>query len=167
VTVQELRDTLSKLVELLQATDAKAATTRDLTEFVEATKPFGDLTLKAFVKLAEAGRAPKSADPPPTPKPRPGKAVQTDPTALSAEVTRLYERAAEVDVTEEKIRAACGRLSSLKKDALVQLAEGIGLHGMKAKKVSDIADAVTARLLDRKGAAVRGQLIERPASPSS
>jgi hypothetical protein len=166
VTVQELRDTLSKLVELLQAADAKAATTRDLTEFVDATKSFEDLTLKAFVKLAEAGRAPKNSDPLTT-KPRPGKAGQADPAALSAEVTGLYERAAEADVTEEGIRAACGQLGSLKKDALVKLAEGIGLHGMKAKKLTDIAGAITARLLDRKGAAVRGQLIERPVSPSS
>ena len=58
MTVQDLRDTLTKLVELLEATDAKAATTNGLTEFVEATANFGNLKLKEFVKLAEKGRTP-------------------------------------------------------------------------------------------------------------
>jgi hypothetical protein len=161
VTVQELRETLTRLVGLLDAAGAKAATTRDLTEFVESTAPFGDLTLKAFVKLAEAGRMP------PPPKSQAAGKTKADPSAVLSEVRDLYERAADPTVTEDQVRAACGRLSALAKDALVRLADGIELLGMKAKKKDDIVAAITSRLLDRKGAAIRRQLIDRPAEATA
>jgi hypothetical protein len=157
MTVQDLRDTLTQLVGLLQAADAKAATTRGLTEFVAETASFGDLTLKAFVKLAEAGR------PPAAPKAKSPTKAKADPAALAAEVTDMYERAANPAVTEDLIRTACGRLGALTKDPLVRLADGIELFGMKAKKKDDIVAAITERLLDRKGAAIRRGLIDRPA----
>ncbi len=77
MTVNELRDTLTRLVELLQAADAKAATTRGLSEFIESTETFGDLSLKAFVKLAEAGRNP------PEPRPRASARPKVDLAALA------------------------------------------------------------------------------------
>jgi hypothetical protein len=157
MTVQDLRETLTQLVALLQAADAKAATTRGLTEFVAETASFGDLTLKAFVKLAEAGRSPAA------PKAKSPTKAKADPAALTAEVTDLYARAADSAVTEDLIRAACGRLATLAKDALVRVADGIELSGMKAKKKDDIVAAITNRLLDRKGAAIRRGLIDRPA----
>ncbi len=164
MTVQELRETLIRLVDLLRASDAKASTLKELSEFVESAADFGDLSLKAFVKLAEAGRTPpKSA----TPKNQPSAKTAADPTALAQEIKNLYESAGDPAVAEEQIRATCGRLTPLKKDALVTVAEGIGLEGMKSKLKGDIVAAVTARLLDRKGAAIRSQLIGRPAAPDS
>lgn len=156
MNVNQLRDTLSQLTTLLRAAGARQSTLDGLTEFVEATAPFGDLTVKAFVKLAEVGRSP------PPPKSPPSAKARADPTALAAEVKDLYERAADPAVTEQQVRAACARLSALAKDALVRLADGIELFGMKAKKKDDIVAAITNRLLDRKGAAIRRQLIDRP-----
>src|SRR5262249_36308699 len=125
MTVQELRETLTRLVELLRAADAKVGTTNSLAEFVELTAGFDALTLKAFVKLAEVGRTPPTQKPPPAPKTRPVKPA-ADPGTVVAEVTALYERAEEPTVTEEQIRSACGRLDVLKKDILVRLSEGVG-----------------------------------------
>jgi hypothetical protein len=161
VTVRELRETLTRLTGLLQAADAKAATVKGLTEFVESITAFDDLSLKEFAKLAEAARAPADAKPTGGRKSS-GAKTTADAGAVSQEVTSLYERAAEPAVTEEQIREACGKLGTFKKDALVNLSEGIGLFGMKAKPKDDIISAVTARLLDRKGAAIRRQLIDRP-----
>jgi hypothetical protein len=161
VTVQDLRDTLTRLVELLQAADAKPATTRGLTEFVERTAGFRELSLKAFVNLAEAGWTPSTVKVP-SGKRTSGR-TGADPAVVAAEVKDLYERAADLSVTEDQVRTACGRLAALSKDSLVHLADDIGLHGMKAKKKGDIVAGITNRVLDRKGAAIRRQLIDRPA----
>jgi hypothetical protein len=164
VTVQELRETITRLVELLRAADAKANTLRELNEFIESTAAFGDLTLKAFVKLAEAGRTPPKQ---PTVKtPRTVKA-SADPTVLSREVESLYARAADPTVTEEQIQTACGQLTPFKKETIVKVAESVGLEGMKSKPKGEIVTAITTRLLDRKGSAIRSQLIGRPATPDS
>jgi len=163
VTVQELRETLTRLVELLQAADAKAATTKGLTEFVELTAGFDDLTLKAFVRLAEVGQNPPTPKATATPKPKSGG--KSDREALAAEIRGLYERVADPAVTEEQLRTACGRLGPLAKDALVRVAEGVGLQGMKAKTKNDIVAAITGRLLERKEAAIRRHLVDRPPPP--
>jgi hypothetical protein len=163
VTVQELRDTLVRLIALLEAADAKAATTRGLSEFVEATAGFGELSLKAFVGLAEKGRTPAAEKTAGSLRAKSTKGGK-DPVAIAAEVKDLYERAADPNVSEEQVRTACGQLGALTKDGLVKLADDIGLLGMKAKKKDDIVAGITHRLLDRKGAAIRKQLINRPAS---
>lgn len=158
MTVREFRETLAQLVRLLEAADAKKATVTGLAEFIEATTTFGDLTLKAFVKLAEAGRTPAAPKPSPTRKPR----ATADAAGIAAEVKDLYDRAGEAGVTEEQIRAACGRLAPVDKDSLVALANEIGLVGMKSRTKPQIVAGITERLLDRKGAAIRRQLIDRP-----
>ena len=160
MTVQDLRETLTQLVRLLEAADAKKGTVTGLNEFIEATSGFGDLNLKAFVKLAEVGRTPPAPRPP---APRRGGA-KVDPAAVMAEVRALYERAAEPNVTEEQVRAACDRLGGLTKGKLVELADSIGLVGMNAKKKDEIVAGITNRVVDRKGAAIRRQLIDRPVS---
>lgn len=164
MTVNQLRETLDQLSGLLRAAGAKATTLNDLSEFVETTVPFGDLTLKAFVKLAETGRTPSTPRPPRTTQARQPK---TDPEAVKSEVKGLYERAADPSVTEEQMRAACGRLGGLSKDALVRLADSMDLLGMRVKRKDDIVAGITDRLLDRKGAAIRRQLTDRPASSST
>jgi hypothetical protein len=161
VTVQELRDTLTKFVELLKAADAKVATTRALTEFVEQARPFDDLKLGDFVKLAEKGRNPPQPSAPAA-RPRQSGGQSADPGTLAAEVKGLYDSAGDERVTEGAIREACGRLSALKKDGLIVVAEAIGLAGMQSKKKDEIVTQITNRLLERKGAAIRGQLIDRP-----
>jgi Glu-tRNA(Gln) amidotransferase subunit E-like FAD-binding protein len=146
------------LVALLQAANAKSATITGLNEFIISTQTFGDLNLKAFVKLAETGRTPAA-----TASPTRSLGKQTvDTNALAADIVNLYQRAAQQEVTEEQIKVACSRLSSLKKDSLLKLAEEIGLLGMGSKSIKIIVAAITSRLLDRKGAAIRGQLIARP-----
>jgi hypothetical protein len=158
MTVKELNETLTQLVALLQAANAKSATITGLNEFIISTQTFGDLNLKAFVKLAETGRTPAA-----TASPTRSLGKQTvDTNALAADIVNLYQRAGEPAVTEEQIRTAGGRLTSLKKDGLLKLAEAIGLLGMKSKTVKEIAAVITNRLLDRKGASIRGQLIARP-----
>jgi hypothetical protein len=147
------------LVKLLEASDAKASTTRGLSEFVELTGGFDNESLKAFVKLAEVGRNPPTA----VPKTK-GKTKVGDPEAIAAEVKDLYERAAEPAVTEERMREACDKLGGLSKDGLVRLADAIGLFGMKSKKKDGIVLEITNRLLDRKGAVIRKELINRPQS---
>lgn len=162
MTVDDLRATLTSLVRLLEAADGKAGTIKALTEFIESTAGFGELNLKAFVKLAEVGRTP------PTPKAAsPQKRTATaDPEKLASEVKDLYERVADPQVTEEQVRELCGRLDPLNKDSLARLAEGIGLYGMKSKKKADIIAEITNRLLERKGAAIRRGLIDRPVATS-
>jgi len=50
----------------------------------------------------------------------------------------------------------------LKKDDLVKVADAIELFGMKSRTKNEIIEAITNRILDRKGAAIRRQLIDRP-----
>lgn len=164
MTIHELRETLGKLYALLQAADAKAATLKGLAEFIELTQEFGDLNLKAFVKLADTGRNPPA--PPTGGRGGSSRGVTADPAAVSAELADLYARAADPAVTEEQVRAACAKLGGLKKDGLLSVAAGVGIEGMKSKKVGEIADAITSRLVERKGAAIRGQLIHRPTAPA-
>ena len=166
MTVNELRETLRRLLELLRAADAKAGTVKDLTEFVELTAGFGDVTLKGFVKFAETGQQP------PATKSTSGRGSSgakstADVDSLVRDVTSLYERAADPSVTEEHIRAVCGSLGSLKKDELTKVAAAIGLEGMKSRPKGDIATAISARILDRKGAAIRGHLVHRPPASAS
>lgn len=163
MTVDELRETLIQLGRLLQAADAKKGTVSGLAEFVELAAPFGPLSLKAFVKLAEAGQKPP-ADRPPG-QGRGGAAPKADADALARDLAALYERAGGLEVSEEQLRAACAPLGGLTKDGLVRVADAVGLVGMKAKAKGDIADAITARLLGRKGAATRRELIDRPPAP--
>lgn len=161
MTVNELRETLTRLVGLLEAADAKAATTRGLTEFIALTTPFGDLSLKAFAALAEAGRTPR-ADGGGLGRPRSAPKGKVDPGAVDAEVRDLYTRAGEATVTLEQVRAVCGRLGGLTKDALVKVADGIELHGAKGKSKADLVRLITDRLVDRKETAIRRTLIDRP-----
>lgn len=163
MTVNDLRETLTKLVELLRAADSKAGTVNGLSEFVTLTEGFGELKLKEFVKLAEAGKNPPAPRPPATWGGGGGRqTVSAD--AVATELADLYARAADPAVTEDQVRAACGKLTALKKEDVVKVAEGVGLEGMKSKKKDDIIAAVTSRLVERKGAAIRGQLIHRPHS---
>ena len=159
MTVKELNETLTQLVALLKAANAKATTMQGLSEFIESTATFSDLNLKAFVKLAEAGRNPPVSVSTST---RNSTKVTADTNAIASEVVNLYHRAGEQSVTEEQIRKACDKLASFKKDGLLKLAEGIELLGMKNKTIKDIVAGITNRLLERKGAAIRGQLIQRP-----
>ncbi|MBN9517150.1 hypothetical protein J0H58_01310 [bacterium] len=161
MTVNDLRETLTNLVALLAAADAKAATTRGLTEFVELTAPFGDMTLKAFASLAEAGRTPRG-EAAGGRRVRPVAAAKADPAAVEAEVVDLYARAAESAVTAAQVEAACDRLGGLTKDALARLAERIELFGAKAMRKDALVAAITARVVERKDAAVRRTLIDRP-----
>jgi hypothetical protein len=163
VTVDALRETLTRLTALLEAADAKPATTRGLAEFVELTGSFGELSLKAFVTLAEAGRTPR-ADSAGAGRPKSTAKAKADPGAVEAEVRDLYARAGEPAVTIEQVRAACVRLGTLKKDGLIRVAEAIELHGAKGMKNGDLVGAITSRLVDRKETAVRRTLIDRPAA---
>jgi hypothetical protein len=162
VTVNELRDTLTKLVGLLEAADAKAATTRSLSEFIDLSAPFGELSLKAFATLAETGRAGPS-----TGRPKAAPRGKVDPAAVETEIKDLYARAGEVAVTVEQVKTACGRLGGLTKDALVRVAEGIEMFGAKAMKKDTLVEGITARLVDRKETAVRRTLIDRPQAVDS
>lgn len=163
MTVDDLRATLNQVLGLLRATDAKATTIRELGEFVEQTKGFSDLTLKSFVKLAEAGKAP------PVPRAvgngdgRGGRSGGTpNAGALSGAVKNLYDRAADPGVTEEQMRGACAALSGLTKTQMVEVAASLGLQGVKSNTKDSIVTAITERLLDRKRSAIRNQLVHRP-----
>lgn len=159
MTVNDLRSTLIQLVALLDAAGAKATTTKALAGFIEDCKPFGDSTLAAFIKFAEQGRNP--------PAPKPTSRTQTkkaNPDELANQVKHLYDHAAEATVTEDQIRETCGRLDGLTKAALVKVAERIELFGMNSKVKGPIVTAITQRLLERKGATTRRQLLHRPDS---
>ena len=167
MTVNDLRDTLNQLVGLLRATDAKAGTIRELSEFIEETRRFHDLTLKGFVKLADVGRNPPSPGRPSAGgRGKSGASGTPDAGALRDAVKNLYDRAADPTVTEEQIRVACAALGPLKKDQLVEVAATLGLLGVKVKNKDGIVAAITERLLDRKGSAIRKQMIHRPAEPA-
>jgi hypothetical protein len=159
MTVNEFNKTLTQLVELLKITKSNQQTINGLEEFIESTATFGDLTLKAFVKLAETGRTPKLTT---TPQTRNTSKQTVDATAIVIEIKNLYDHAGESTVTEEQIKSESNRLNSLKKPELVKLADSIELSGMKSKKIGEIISGITNRILDRKGAAVRRQLIDRP-----
>jgi hypothetical protein len=163
VTIDQLRETLRQLNRLLEAADAKKATTVGLTEFIEATAPFGELSIKAFVTLAEAGRTPPSDRTSVSPRRGATTKTKVDFTVLAGVLKNLYDRAAEPDVNEEQIRTACAQLGALTKGQLVQIAEGVGLAGMKSKKKDELVAEITRRLIERKGAAIRRQLVDRPA----
>lgn len=162
MTVSDLRNTLTHLLGLLGTADAKPAKLRDLSEFIELTAEFDGLTLKAFLKLAVAGQCP------PTTRPTTikGSGTSRAPSALAAEVKDLFERASDPSVTEEQCRTTCGMLGKLTKPLLAELAESISVYGMLRKNKAEIITAITNQLLDRKGAAIRRTLINRPESNS-
>jgi hypothetical protein len=158
VKISELRQTLTELTRLLHAAGATRAT-KDLTEFTASLQAFQELTLSAFVKLAEAGRRP--------PEPRKVGGGKTDVEALRREIKDLYARASSPDVTEEDVRTTCDRLANAKKltkKDLVAIASETELVGMEKRKNDDIVTEIRNRLVDLKGAAIRRQMINRPGS---
>lgn len=158
MTVSELRNMLTHLHGLLVTADAKPVMLRGLYEFIERTAEFDELTLNALLKLAAAGQRQPSTRPAPITSPGPRRS----PSAIAAEVKDLFERAGDPSVTEEKCRDACELLGTLTKPALAELAESIAVHGMRNKTKTQISAAITNQLLDRKGAAIRRTLINRP-----
>ena len=163
MTINDLRETLIQLLGLLRATDAKAATIRDLNEFAEQTRGFGELSLAKFVKLAEAGRTPPTPKPPDSGRRTNGAVGTPDVAELNAAVKTLYEQAADHNVSEEQMCVACDALASLKKGQLVETAATVGLRGMGAKTKEVIIKSIRDRLLDRKRSAIRKEMIHRPA----
>lgn len=159
MTVDDLRGTLTQLAGLLRAADAKKSTVAGLDEFVELAAPFGGLSLKAFIKLAETGQKPS-----PSGRGRGAAGPKAEADVLARELAALYERAGDPDVSEDQLRAACAPLPGLTKDGLVKVADAIGLVGMKAKAKDAIVVAITDRLVGRKGTATRRELINRPSS---
>lgn len=160
--VSDLQDLLTHVGHLLESAGGRGAA--ELAEFRESLQPFRDFTAKEFskqlVKLAN----------PDQPKPkaggRKGKAGAVDLDALQRQVQHLYASAPDQSTTIEQIDEAMQRLEPLTKDALVMVAESIGLVGMKnLKKKADIVSAIRQRIVARKGTAQRANLLDRvPAS---
>lgn len=161
MTVAEFRDTLSQLLNLLEKAGARAAVVSDLRAFHAATAGFDAAKLTEFVAFATTGR-----DGAPAPKPRAPRGAKADSAAVAAEVRSLYERAADPDVTEEAIRAACAKLAPLTAKALGELAATIHYYDVKGKKKDDLVAAITRQVLDQKGAATRTGSMDRPPEPS-
>ena len=159
--VDKLCETLDQLAALLDAAGAKQPA-KDILAFIEGCKPFRDSTLAAFIKFAEQGRNP------PAPRPTgrtPAKKANSD--ELASQVKHLYDHAAESSVTEDQIRETCDHLNGLTKADIVKVAEGIDLLGMNSKTKGVIVTAITQRLIDRKGASTRRQLLHRPDSQNA
>lgn len=157
--VADLQEILAHVGRMLEAAGSRGAAA-ELTAFRECLEPFREQTAKQFAnelrKLTEAVAAkPKVAR-------RSGKAPAIDVDSMVREVQDLYARAPDPSTTVEQIEETLKRLELLTKDALVQVAEGIGLVGMKGKsKKGDIVAAIRQRIVSRKGATQRVGLIDR------
>jgi hypothetical protein len=159
MTVADLQDILAHIGQVLQSAGSKAPAA-ELTAFRESLEPFRQLGAKQFAsqltKLFEASQAP------PKPPRRAGRAPAADVDSLLREVQDLYARTPEASTTIEQIEEAMKRLEPLTKDALIKVAEGIGLVGMKGKgKKGDIVKEIRHRITSRKGATQRVNLIDR------
>lgn len=176
--VADLRQHLADLARLMEATGAKAVAA-DLVAIQEGLAPFNESPLKGFAEFLVRAEAYSRGEVPVAPpsrkratsggRPPSTKAPPVDVEALVQEAKDLYARAADPAVTAEAVEALAGRLKAPKKDDLVRVAEGVGLVGMKAKAKDKIVEAIRARILDRKGAAVRVGINHRPmgeAAPS-
>lgn len=156
--VADLQEILSHLGRLFESAGSKAAA--ELEAFRECLEPFRELTAKQLAtelrKLTEPGQAQ------PRPPRKPTKAPAVDVDSMVREVQVLYSQATDPGTTIERIDETTKRLEPLTKDALVRVAEGIELVGMKNKgKKTDIVAAIRQRILSRKGASQRANLIDR------
>lgn len=156
--VSDLQDILILVGQLLQSAGGSKTAAAELADFRESLEPFRDLSAKQLAaelrKLIEGSQAKPKA-------PRPGKTVAVDLAGVVREVQGLYAQAADPNTTVEQIEDAVKRLEPLAKDAVVKVAEGIELVVTKSKTKKDIVAMIRQRILGRKGAAQRVNLIER------
>ena len=155
--VSDLQDILSHVGHLLESAGGRGAT--ELMAFRECLDPFREMTAKQLTselrKLTEAKEAKPKA-------PRRTAKAPLDVDGMVREAQDVYGRATDPSVTVEQIEEMAKRLEALTKDALVRVAEGIELVGMKSKKTKgEIVAAIRQRILSRKGATQRVNLIDR------
>lgn len=161
--VEQLRQMLANLRPVFEAAGARGVA-GDLSTLVDGLASFEGLTVAAFLKLAEAGRKPPPAPKPPREKkataPKPPK---VKPEECRREIADLYARAKDPAVTEQVVAAAIERLKGLKKVEQVSVATEIGVSAGK-KTSAQLLDAIRLRILDRQGATIRSELLDRPTS---
>jgi hypothetical protein len=167
MTVADLQQHLADLARLMESASARAVA-GDLAAIRDALTPFRDSTLKAFAGFLGRAEAWSRGDVPITPA-RGGRggarpAVKADADGIVREIRALYDQAGSQAVSVEQIETAVTRLTSLSKGALVAVAEGIEMKGMKSKSKDAILTAVRQRLLAVKGSAQRAGLIDRPSA---
>jgi hypothetical protein len=171
VKVADLQQHLADLTRLLESSGAKVVAT-DLAAIRDGLAPFRELPLKEFAGFlvrAEAYSrgevpvaAPKGTRGAPKAKAAPKiKPPPADANAVCAEIKEMYERAANPTVSAEQIEAACGRARGLSKQAVLTIAEEIGLKGFKSKSKDAILNAIRQRIFGRKGGTIRAGLTDR------
>ncbi len=159
--VEQLRQMLANLRPVFEAAGARGVS-GDLAALADGLAAFEGMTVAALLNLAESGRKPPPEPKPPREKKPPApKAPKADPEACHREIADLYARAKEPAVTEEVVAAAVGRLKGLKKPDQVAVAAGIGVPAGK-KTGPQLLEAIRARILDRQGATIRSELLDRP-----
>jgi nucleoid DNA-binding protein len=166
MNVRELRQHLVDLGKVLSSAKASASVVGDLESICAGLAPFEKCTLKdfaAFLIQAEGysrGEVPvkgvaKDA------KEKPPK-TEIDADALMMEIKLLYDNAASPSTSQEQIDAALGKVSKLKKNAVIAVAEKLDLKVPKSKSSTDIVVMIRQRIFARKGSATRAELIDRP-----
>jgi len=170
VTVADLKQHLADLARFLEASGG-AKVAKDLATAADGLTPFAGQSLAEFARLlalAHEYHTTGKLTPPPKP-PRAAKPTKAkvDPAEAAAAVRQLYDRAGDLALTMEQIDADLGRLSGLNKNGLLAVCERMGLAGMKAKEVDAIRAAVRQKILDRRSAAQREQMIHSPSPPDA
>lgn len=165
MNVADLRQHLLDLSKLLDVSGGKTAA-KDLTGLAEALAPFTTQTPAEFTQFlaraheyhttgkleapVRASRASKAA------------ASKADPGEVVTLIRSLYDRAGDLTLTISQIETDLAHLKKLKKEGLLQVCSALELEGMAKKTVAVIIGAIRQKILDRRSAAQRAQMILNP-----
>jgi hypothetical protein len=167
--VGDLQQHFRDLAKLLSATDAKKAAT-EITKIADGLQPFHSYDLGDFVSfLARAeeyhrtGVIPSGASKPAARSKSPAK-PNPELAALRSEILHLHDSTSSPGVDLDRLQALEPKLGALSKDALLSIADTIGLVGMKSKLKAQILGAIVNRIKSIKHSSIRTAISDRPGS---
>lgn len=165
MNVADLQQLLADVERLLTTAGVKVNPLKELSAFRESLVPFCDRPLKEITSLLVQADETARGIPITSPgRKRSGgdrtlKKDTPDPAAMASEVRELYERVADPAVTEADVDALMNRLEPMKKDGLLAVASAIELKVVKSKSKEHIINEIRKRILARKRANQRSQML--------
>ena len=164
--VADLKQHLADLAKLLDATGGKTVA-KDLASIADGLTPFASQSLPEFSKflaLAHEYQTTGKLSAPATAPRAASKSAANAPNVeeIAQRLRSLYDRAGNLSITMLQIETDLGQLKGLKKDGLVRICDVLELMGMAKKTIPIITGAIRQKILDRRSAAQRAEMIQNP-----
>jgi len=172
MNVGDLKQHLSDLAKLLDAAQGKQVA-KELNLIAGGLTPFASKSLADFVQFLalahEYHTTGKLSAPAKQAKTKAPKVAKTkpNPDEVAIAIRQLYDRSGDLSLSKEQIESGLAPLAELNGKGLLKVADVMEIFGMKSKKVGEVQAAIRQKVLDRRTAAQREDMIRNPPSADS